>query len=95
MVQLGKWYPATILVVMFAAIAVGWDRIPKKWERWVMVGPLLTAVIGFPYVGILNGPVEAGHDRLGQVDARKGRMFDFGGDQLVAACCREVGIRVR
>jgi uncharacterized membrane protein len=56
MYQLGKWYPATILVVMFAAIAVGWDRIPKKWERWVMSGLLLSAIIGF----ILYSPAPLG-----------------------------------
>lgn len=47
MIQIAKWYPATILVVLFAAIGVGWERIPKRWERWVMAGFILTALIGF------------------------------------------------
>jgi len=47
MVQIVKWYPGTILVVFFAAIAVGWDRLPKRWERWVMAGLLTTTIIGY------------------------------------------------
>lgn len=72
MIQIAKWYPATILVVLFAAIAVGWDRLPKRWERWAMGVFFLTALIGF----LLYSPAPLGgrydpelyrvsqHDRL-------------------------------
>ena len=72
MYQIVKWYPGTILVVFFAAIAVGWDRIPKRWEHWVMGGLLTTTIIGY----LLYSPAPLGgrydpslykvsdHDRL-------------------------------
>lgn len=47
MYQIVKWYPGPVLVVLFAAIAVGWDRIPRRWERWAMAGLLVMAVVGY------------------------------------------------
>ncbi len=47
MIQVAKWYPATILIVLFSAIAVGWQRIPRRWERWAMVLLLACTMLGF------------------------------------------------
>jgi uncharacterized membrane protein len=47
MIQIAKWYPATILIVFFGGISVGWPRIPKKWERWVMAGFVACALLGY------------------------------------------------
>lgn len=47
MIRIEKWYPATILMVLFAATAVGWNRIPSKWRRGATVWLLTTTLIGF------------------------------------------------
>lgn len=47
MIQIIKWYPSTMLIVLFASIAVGWTRIPKKWERRVMAGFIACALLGY------------------------------------------------
>lgn len=74
MYQIVKWYPGTILVVFFAAIAVGWDRIPKRWERWVMGGLLTTTIIGY----LLYSPAPLG----GRYDPSLYRVSDH--DRLAA-----------
>jgi hypothetical protein len=72
MIELAKWYPATLLVVLFSSIAAGCDRLPKRWERPVMGFLLASALLGF----LLYSPLPAGgryeanlyrvteHDRL-------------------------------
>jgi len=47
MLSLDKWYPATILPVIFGAIAVGWQRIPNRWQRAAMVWLLACTAVGF------------------------------------------------
>ena len=47
MMELGKWYPTTILPVLFGAIAVGWVRLPRRWERFAMAWLLITTVVGY------------------------------------------------
>jgi uncharacterized membrane protein len=72
MYRIVKWYPGTILVVLFAAMAVGWDRIPKRWERWAMAGLLAMTVVGYflyspaPFGGRYEASLYqvSDHDRL-------------------------------
>ncbi len=47
MLSLDKWYPATILPVIFGAIAVGWQRIPNQWQRAAMVWLLACTAVGY------------------------------------------------
>ena len=47
MYRIEKWYPATLLVVLFAAVIVGWKRIPKKWEGWAIAWLLLSTIVGY------------------------------------------------
>ncbi len=47
MMELGKWYPTTILPVLFGAIAVGWERLPRRWERIAMAWLLVTTLVGY------------------------------------------------
>ena len=47
MLSLDKWYPATILPVIFGAIAVGWQRIPNQWQHAAMAWLLACASLGY------------------------------------------------
>ena len=47
MLSLDKWYPATILPVIFAAIAVGWQYIPNRWQRAAMAWLLACTAVGY------------------------------------------------
>lgn len=44
---LDNWYMATVLPVMFTAVAVGWQRIPKKWHKQAMLYWLSMTLLGF------------------------------------------------
>lgn len=47
MLSLDKWYPATILPVIFGAIAVGWQRIPGRRHRAAMGWLLACTLLGY------------------------------------------------
>jgi len=47
MLSLDKWYPATILPLIFGAIAVGWQRIPNRWQRAAMLWLLACTAGGY------------------------------------------------
>jgi len=45
--RLGNWYMASVSPVLFAALAVGLGRLPKRWARWGTVGLLGTTLVGY------------------------------------------------
>ncbi len=47
MMQLDKWYMATVFPVLIASTAVGWWRIPRNWERRVMTGFITATLISY------------------------------------------------
>ena len=49
MLSLDKWYPATILPVIFGAIAIGWRRIPNRWQPAAMVWLLACTASGYAW----------------------------------------------
>jgi uncharacterized membrane protein len=47
MIRLDKWYPTTILPVLFTAAVVGWARLPARRQRWALIGWTAAALLGF------------------------------------------------
>jgi uncharacterized membrane protein len=47
MYRLEKWYMATILPVLYAAIGVGLGRLSGRWARWSTAGLLATTIAGY------------------------------------------------
>ena len=45
--RLEDWYMASVLPVLFAAIAIGLNRRSARWARWLVVGLLGTTLIGY------------------------------------------------
>jgi uncharacterized membrane protein len=45
--QLGDWYMAPVLPVLFAAVAVGLTRVSSRRARWLTLGMLGTVMVGY------------------------------------------------
>ncbi len=79
MYQLDEHYTATLILVFFAAIAVGWGRLSKRWDRWLMGWLGIATIVGY----FLYSPAPFGgnyrpeqfdvtaHDRAGSAMARR------------------------
>ncbi|MCA9982258.1 MAG: DUF2079 domain-containing protein, partial [Anaerolineales bacterium] len=67
--QLDKWYMATVLPVLFTAVAVGWQQIPEKWHGRVMLYWLSLTLLAF----FLFSPAPGGREfeaHLYEIDDR-------------------------
>lgn len=86
MIELVKWYPGTLLVVLFGAIAAGWHRLPQRWERPAMGLLVGAAASGF----LLYSPAPGG----GRYEPEQYRMTAH--DRLAAQLLAQVpaGARV-
>lgn len=79
MYQLDEHYTATLIPVFFAAIAMGWDRLSPRWDRWLMGWLAVATLVGY----LLYSPAPFGgnyrpeqfdvtaHDRAGSAMARR------------------------
>jgi hypothetical protein len=47
MIRLDKWYPTTILPVLFTAAAVGWTRMRVRWRRPVLALWMTAILVSF------------------------------------------------
>jgi hypothetical protein len=47
--ELTRWYSASILPGLFAAVAVGLSRRPARWARWSASVLVCTSVVGFAF----------------------------------------------
>ena len=45
--SLGEHYTASMMPVLFTAVAVGWDRLPQRWNRAIGGWLVLTTLLGF------------------------------------------------
>ncbi len=80
MVRLDKWYPTTILPVLFTAAAVGWARLPARWRGRALVGWIAAALLGFALFS--TAPLG------GRYDPQRYQVTDR--DRLVAQVIAEV-----
>lgn len=47
MLRLQDWYMATVVPILFAAIVIGWRRVPKKWDRPLTLWLITASLIGY------------------------------------------------